>query len=186
MKRLALTTVFFCLGVVVIIGLGGVHLSRFVRYVPTNVFHPPSSESPFVPAIFPDTGSVVHQVVIPGLFYIHNEPDTEPQLQVGIGGFDSHGYRNAQSFTIEKLELAGASGEMVLLVPPSHPVTYAIDPIEQGRKRTSLGRCSGEQFTIRVQGHAIMRTGAKVMFSESQVWTRKLNTSLKLGIFLSE
>lgn len=186
MKRLILIAVLLCFGVLLLIGLGGVHLSRFVRYVPTNTFHPITAESAFIPAIFPDMGPVAHRVVIPGLFYVHSEQDTEPQLQVGIGGFDSYGYRNAQSFTIETLEVIGADGQTILLVSPERPVTYVIDVSKLGRNRISLGSCSGEQFTIRFQGHAVMRSGAKIAFSDSQVWSKQSHAVLKLGILLSE
>ena len=186
MKRLAFAALFICLCAVVIGGLGGVYLIRFVRFSSTTPLRPPASPSQFVPKVFPDTDAGVYRQVIPGLSYVYADADSEAQIYVGIIGYDSYGYADVQSFTIESFEVVEPSGRTFFLVPASDPITYTIEPNGMGSERISLGHCSGDQFTTRLRGRAILRTGAEVLFDRSDHWEKKSQTSLRFGISLAE
>ncbi len=172
---------------VMIFLLGGVHHSRFTRYVPTSVI-PSSSESQYVPALHPGfsrTTSPLHETLIPYFIYRHSEPDHDPRIYLTIQRAGEPGFRGASTLAIQSLTVRNESGTEFRLVTASSPRTFKL-PSQYIWRQEDLGAISGDLIDLRADGYILTETGAKNPFTYAQHWRKTASTCNDLGIMISE
>jgi hypothetical protein len=166
---------------------GGVHYSRFNRYVPTSVI-PLSSETQYVPALHPGfslTTSPLHETLIPYFFYRHSEPDRDPRIYLTIHRDGEPGFRGTSTLAIQSLTALNEAGAEFRLVTPSSPLTFTL-PSQYIWRQEDLGAINGDLIDLQVDGYILTETGAKNPFSYAQRWQKATSKRTDLGIMISE
>ena len=188
MKRALLLTVLALGGMVLITGLaGGVHYSRFTRYVPTSQVAQRTGEE-YVPRLRPSfsrMSSPLHETLIPYLLYRHSEPDHSPRIYLEIERAGEPGFRGDSVLTIESLSARNESGTEFRLIVPSSPRSVSL-PRQYTWTQENLGAVSGDSIVIQAEGYILTETGVKRPFSHEQSWRYSPSTRIDLGIMISE